>query len=100
MNNENFLNDNLIVIYEKGGMIETWETGVYPKRLIIRSSKYEHVWRLKVRKDIQIGTLKIRKVPIYNYRFDDSEFFIQIIKKGGDLSDWILVEDMIIQMVD
>jgi hypothetical protein len=94
------LDENLTVTYRRGGIIEFQQTGVYPEKLIIRSLKHEHVWRIKVRKDIQIGTLSIKRVPIYHYKFDGTSFNFQKLKKGIAVSDWIPVESMIIEMVD
>ncbi len=94
------VNDYLSITHQMGGMMEFQKTGVYPEKLIIHSLKHEHVWRLKVRKDIQTGILKIRKEPIYNYRFDGNAFSFQILKNGLAVSDWIAVENMLLMMVD
>lgn len=90
----------LKVTYRIGGMLEFEKTGVYPEKLIIHSLKHKHVWRLKVRKEIQTGILKIRKEPIYNYRFDGNAFTFQILKNGLAFSDWIDVENMSLTMMD
>ena len=100
MGKDESIDEQLSVTHQMGGMIEFEKTGVYPEKLIIHSLKHEHVWRLKVRNEIQIGTLKINKEPIYNYRFDGNAFFFQILKNGLAVSDWIAVENMSLMMID
>lgn len=100
MDRDETIDEQLSVTHQMGGMIEFEKTGVYPEKLIIRSLKHKHVWRLKVRKETQLGTLKIKKEPIYNYKFDGSAFFFQILKNGLVVSDWIAVENMSLMMVD
>ena len=83
-----------------GGMMEFQKTGVYPEKLIIYSLKYEHIWRIKVRKDTQTGTLCIKKIPFYNYNFDGKSFCFQKLDNGIAISDWIPVKAIMIKMVD
>ena len=69
------IDEQLSVTHQMGGMMEFQKTGVYPEKLIIYSLKYEHIWRIKVRKDTQTGTLCIKKIPFYNYNFDGKSFW-------------------------
>ena len=94
------IDEQLSVTHQMGGMMEFQKTGVYPEKLIIYSLKYEHIWRIKVRKDTQTGTLCIKKIPFYNYNFDGKSFCFQKLDNGIAISDWIPVKAIMIKMVD
>ena len=94
------IDEQLSVTHQMGGLMEFQKTGVYPEKLIIHSLKHEHVWRIKVRKDIQTGTLSIKKIPFCNYNFDGKSFCFQKLENGIAVSDWILIEAMMIEMAD
>ena len=100
MSKDESIDEQLFVTHQMGGMLEFQRTGVYPDKLIIHSLKYNQTWRIKIKKDIQEGVLKIKKVPIYNYKFDDRGFFYRELKGGVAVSDWISVEDIVIMMAD
>lgn len=85
--NEN-LNDDIFVTHIMGGMLEFQKTGIYPNKLRISSLKYDHVWRIKVIDEIQSGVLRIKRVAVYNYVFDEKGFRIQEVKDDQPISNW------------
>ena len=94
------LEENLLITHKMGGMYEFMKTGVYPNKLIIASTKYDHVWRIKITDEEKTGLLKIKKKPIYNYKFAGETFYYQKIENDLIVSDWILVEQMSIILCD
>ncbi len=92
--------DQISVSHEMGGMREFERTGVYPNKLVIRSKQHKMVWRIKLKGENQKGVLCIRRVPIYNYWYRKDGFSYQILENKTPVSDWILVNDMVIVMCD
>lgn len=82
------LNDDVFVTHTMGGMLEFQKTGIYPNKLRISSLKYDHVWHIKVTDDIQSGVLRIKRVVVYNYVFDEKGFRIQEVRDNVPISDW------------
>ena len=99
MNKDELIEEQMTVTHQMGGMLEFQRTGVYPNKLIVHSMKYNQTWRIKVKNDIQTGVLNIKKVPVYNYKFDDKGFFYQKLENGVAASDWIASE-MIMMLAD
>ncbi len=65
-----------------GGRMEFEKTGIYPNKLRISSKKYSHVWRIKIIEESQSGTLKIKRIPVYFYVFDETSLTIQEVVDG------------------
>jgi hypothetical protein len=82
------LTDDVFVTHTMGGIREFQKTGIYPNKLIISSLKYDHVWRIKVTDEIQSGVLRIKRVVVYNYVFDEKGFRIQEVRDNVPISDW------------
>ena len=83
--------DDLYVTHTMGGMIEFEKTGIYPNKLRIASTKYDHVWRIKTTEEIQSGMLKIKQIPVNFYVCDESSLTIQEVVDGvvqEDLLDY------------
>jgi hypothetical protein len=49
--------DDLYANHTMGGMMEFEKTGIYPNKLRISSTRYDHVWRIKT-EESQSGMLK------------------------------------------
>ncbi len=89
----NALSDNITVTHLMGGMMEMQRTGVYPNKLQITSSKYNITWHLKVIENKpKIGSLKIKRVIVYNYQFTNDTFKIQRVENGITVSTWVVIE--------
>lgn len=65
-----------------GGIMEFQRTGIYPNKLRISSTKYDHVWRIKITEESQSGMLKIKRIPVYFYVCNEEGFTIQEIVDG------------------
>ena len=74
--------DDLFVTHTMGGRMEFEKTGIYPNKLRISSKKYSHVWRIKIIEESQSGMLKIKRIPVYFYVFDETSFTIQEVVDG------------------
>ena len=59
----------------------------------------EFIWRIKIKGEVQKGSLKIKGELVYNYLLDNERFFIQKIENGEPASEWLHI-DMNITMVD
>ena len=91
--------DEFFVSQSTGGMKEYMDTKVYPNNLRIYSTLYDHIWRIKIKGEVQKGSLKIKGELVYNYLLDNERFFIQKIENGEPASEWLHI-DMNITMVD
>jgi len=83
--------DDLYITHTMGGMMEFEKTGIYPNKLRISSMKYNHVWRIKITEESQSGMLKIKRIPVYFYAYDETSFTIQEVVDGvvqEDLLDY------------
>lgn len=80
--------NEISVTHIMGGMQEFERTGIYPDYLIIRSPKLKRTWRIKVRNEIQQGSLKRKGMIIFNYQLDDSGFKLQEVSENGNLGEW------------
>lgn len=78
---------DISVTHMMGGMQEFERTGIYPDYLIIHSTKLKRTWRIKVREEIQQGSLKRNGMIIFNYQLDDSGFKLQEVSENGDLGE-------------
>lgn len=94
------LEENLLITHKMGGMYEFMKTGIYPNHLIIKSTNYDHVWRIKLNDEAKTGVLKLKKKPIYKYKFDGEAFYYQKIENDIVVSDWIPVGLMSIILSD
>ena len=65
-----------------GGMMEFEKTGIYPNKLRISSTKYDHVWRIKITEESQSGILKIKRIPVYFYVCNEAGVTIQEVVDG------------------
>lgn len=74
--------DELFVNHTMGGIMEFQRTGIYPNKLRISSTKYDHVWRIKITEESQSGMLKIKRIPVYFYVCNEEGFTIQEIVDG------------------
>ena len=74
--------DDLYITHTMGGMMEFEKTGIYPNKLRISSMKYNHVWRIKITEESQSGMLKIKRIPVYFYTYDETSFTIQEVVDG------------------
>jgi hypothetical protein len=74
--------EGIIVTHTTGGMMEFERTGIYPNKLTIKSSEFNHTWRVKVTAENQSGMLKFEKLPVFYYWFDEMGFKIQKVLKG------------------
>ena len=86
--------DDLFVTHTMGGMMEFEKTGIYPNKLRISSTKYDHVWRIKITEESQSGMLKIKRIPVYFYVCDEEGFTIQEVVDGvvqEDLLDFQMI---------
>ena len=79
--------DDLYVTHTMGGMMEFEKTGIYPNKLRISSTKYDHVWRIKITEESQSGMLKIKRIPVYFYVCDETSFTIQEVIDGAVQED-------------
>jgi hypothetical protein len=87
--------DDLHVTHAMGGMMEFEKTGIYPNKLRISSTKYDHVWRIKITEESQSGMLKIKRIPLYFYVYNDGGFTIREELDGEvqeDLLDYGMTE--------
>ena len=85
---------DLFVTHTMGGMMEFEKTGIYPNKLRISSTKYDHVWRIKITEESQSGMLKIKRIPVYFYVCDEEGFTIQEVVDGvvqEDLLDFQMI---------
>jgi hypothetical protein len=62
------LNDDVLLLM--GGLRDFKKTVIYPNKLRIASLKYDHVWRIKIKDEIQLGVLRIR-IAVFNYVLDE-----------------------------
>jgi hypothetical protein len=76
------LANQIIVTHKMGGMMGFERTGLYPNTLRIKSSKFNHTWRLKLKEGSQSGMLKIKGLIVYHYGFDESGFSIVEVVNG------------------
>jgi hypothetical protein len=87
--------DDLYVTHTMGGMMEFEKTGIYPNKLRISSTKYDHVWRFKITEESQSGMLKIKRIPVYFYVCNEAGFTIREVLDGEvqeDLLDYGMTE--------
>jgi hypothetical protein len=82
------LNDDVFVTHTMGGLREFQKTGIYPNKLRIASLKYDHVWRIKIKDEIQSGVLRIKRIAVFNYVLDEKGFRIQEVTDNVPISDW------------
>jgi hypothetical protein len=82
------LNNDIFVTHTMGGMLEFQKTGIYPNKLRISSLNYDYVWRIKVKDEIQSGVLRIKRVVVFNYVFDEKGFRIQEVRDNVPISNW------------
>lgn len=80
--------DDLYITHTMGGMMEFEKTGIYPNKLRISSTKYDHVWRIKITEESQSGMLRKKRVVVYNYVFDENSFRIQEVRDNVPISNW------------
>ena len=83
--------DDLYIPHTMGGMMEFEKTGIYPNKLRISSMKYDHVWRIKITEESQSGMLKIKRISVYFYTYNETSFTIQEVVDGvvqEDLLDY------------
>ena len=83
--------EDLFVTHIMGGMMEFEKTGVYPDKLTIVSFKHNHKWYIKVKGDKQQGTLKIKRVAVYEYDLTDEVFKVRVVENEMPITDWIHV---------
>jgi hypothetical protein len=58
-----------------GGRMEFEKTGIYPNKLRISSTKYDHVWRIKITEESQSGMLKIKRISFSMFVMTDVSRF-------------------------
>ncbi len=100
MINDDSIHEQLIVTHRMGGMHEFQRTGVYPNNLKIYSTKYHHHWRIKLKTEAKEGVLKLKKIPIYNYKFNEGTFSYSKFENDVPITNWVLVEQITVLMVD
>lgn len=85
------LGDDIVVTHTMGGMMEFFNTGVYPDKLEIVSRKYDKVWRIKLKQDNRKGLLRVNRKVVYNYVFNDDGFSVQEVSDGVAVSEWVQI---------
>ena len=93
------LNDELFVTHSMGGMLMFEKTGVYSDNLKISSFKYKKVWNIKVKDESQKGVLRVNKIVVYNYLFENDSFKVKSVENGMLVSDWVEI-NMLTVMAD
>lgn len=93
------LNDELFVTHSMGGMLKFEKTGAYPDNLKISSFKYNKAWNVKVKDESKKGVLRLNKIVVYNYLFENDSFKVQSVENGMPVSDWVEI-NMLTVMAD
>ena len=83
------LDDSIIVTHTMGGMIDFVEKDTYNNNLKISSTKYDKVWRIKLKEDNQKGSLRVNRKIVYSYTFEDGIFRLQEMENKIPVSEWI-----------
>ena len=93
---KNVLDDNISVTHTMGGLMDFVEKGTYHNSLKISSTKYNKVWRIKMKDDSQKGFLRVNRKIVYNYISEDKGFSLQEVKNDLPVSEWISVNVIVI----
>lgn len=83
------IDDYISVTHTMGGVMDFINEGIYHNNLKIFSTRYDKVWRIKLKEDNQKGSLRVNRKIVYSYIFEDGRFRVQEIENEIAVSEWI-----------
>jgi hypothetical protein len=88
--------ESITVSREQGGFREFEKTGLYPDYLVFKSSLLKKIWRQRVKSEKQIGVIKSKGCPLFNYELTPNRFRLKYIDPDGKQSLWVNKDLMLV----